>query len=81
MNAVVALATKVTANVKLTKLEAKLVLILYRGQASEPLKAINRAEKEYSSTKLDPKTTVFSVFADQVQKIKDGGEAPETVET
>jgi len=80
MNAVVALATKVTANVKLTKL-AKLVLILYRGQASEPLKAINRAEKEYSSTKLDPKTTVFSVFADQVQKIKDGGEAPETVET
>ncbi len=71
LNAVVASATQTINFVKLTKLEAKLILILYRGKATEPLKAINRAEKEYSSTNIDPASTVYHYLYKQVKEIKD----------
>ena len=70
LHVVIKSATDAINRARLTKLEALLCLIMYKGGTKHKLKAVNRVEAEFASTKMDPSTVVLRQIWKDVEQIK-----------
>jgi hypothetical protein len=62
--------SQVVFDIRLLRFEAKICLILFHDKATHPLKALNRAEKEFSVTKKLPEGSVFAPLWKRCEALK-----------